>query len=163
MWHLMSTERDAPDEAVVVTVYLMMLQVLLLLLPVEHVTEQLDVLDGQAEDFVFAQLLLRRVSRHQFPQFGEGTTDVLLAPPFTIVAESLARENNQWSTAVGTFFRPAASGRKKASDHAARFDRVQPFAEVQRRTGSDARTLRLVVTRRRRLDFHRHFLSLDKA
>lgn len=68
--------------------------VLLLLLPFQHVAQEADVLDGQTEDLVLAQLLLRRVSGHQFSQFRKRAAYVLLPPTFPAVAKCLTREHD---------------------------------------------------------------------
>ena len=71
--------------------------IFLLLLPLEDVGEESDVFNGQPEDFVFAQLLLRRIGGHELPQLGKGSAHILLPPAFPTVAERLARENDERS------------------------------------------------------------------
>ena len=75
---------------------------LLLLLPLDDVAEQFYVFDSQPQDFVLAELLLGRVGGHQLAQFREGTADVLLSPALATVAEGLAREHDQRTSADWT-------------------------------------------------------------
>ena len=49
----------------------------LLLLIFDDTVEQLDVLDREPEDLILAQLLVRRVCRHELAQFGKRAVDVL--------------------------------------------------------------------------------------
>jgi len=134
-----------------------------LFLPVEDTAEKFDVLDGQSQDLVLAELLLRRVSGNQLAKFSERTAHVLLAPAFTTVAECLARENDEGAS-VGDVVTGRASGAACAVDtsgQSARFHRMQTLAEVLNARRTDARTrLRLVVfvaAQRRRFRLERHF------
>lgn len=60
-------------------------------LVVEDAAQQADVADGQPEDLVLTQLLVRWVRRHKAPQLGEGPVHVLLAPAFPAVGEHTSR------------------------------------------------------------------------
>lgn len=65
---------------------------LVLGLVVEQSDQEVDVLDRQPQDFVLAELFVRRVRRDEFPQLGERPVDVLLAPPLTAVGEDAASD-----------------------------------------------------------------------
>lgn len=58
------------------------------ILVVEELGQEVDVLHGQAEDLVLAELLVWRMGWDELPQIGEGTVHVLLPPALTGVREN---------------------------------------------------------------------------
>lgn len=56
----------------------------------QDLDQEVDIPHGQAKRFIFAQLLVWRVSGDEFPQLGEGTVDTLLPPPLPGVCEDLS-------------------------------------------------------------------------
>lgn len=60
-------------------------------LVVQYRAEQPDVADGQAQDLVLAELLVRRVGGHQAAQVGERAVHVLLSPSLAAVGEHAPR------------------------------------------------------------------------
>lgn len=63
----------------------------LVALVVQDGVEKVDVADGQAQDFILAQLLVRRMGWNQSPQLAEGAVDLLLTPALAAVGEHAAR------------------------------------------------------------------------
>lgn len=56
----------------------------------QDLDQEVDVSHCQAKRFIFAQLLVWRVSGDEFPQLGEGTVDALLPPALPGVCEDLS-------------------------------------------------------------------------
>lgn len=65
---------------------------LVLCLVVEQSDQEVDVLHSQTEDFILAELLVRRVCGDEFPQLGERPVHVLLSPALAAVGEDTASE-----------------------------------------------------------------------
>lgn len=56
-------------------------------LVIQQLDEEVDVLHGEAQDLVLAELLVRRVGRDEFAKLRERTIYVLLPPAFAAVSE----------------------------------------------------------------------------
>lgn len=63
---------------------------LVLRLVAEQSDQEVDVLHGQTQDFILAELLVGRVRGDEFPQLGEGAVHVLLSPALAAVGEDTA-------------------------------------------------------------------------
>src|SRR6218665_171467 len=61
-------------------------------LKLDDLVEQLYVLDGQSQDLVLAELLIRGMGWNELAKFGEGTVHVLLPPSLAAVREDTAND-----------------------------------------------------------------------
>jgi hypothetical protein len=64
----------------------------LFLLPLKDILQQLYVLDGHSQDFVFGQLLVRGMGRDQLSQFGKCSRYILLTPTLPGVGENFTHD-----------------------------------------------------------------------
>lgn len=80
------------SHALILHIILSRVPALVLVLVIEQCDQEVDVLHGQAEDFVLAEFLVGWVRGNEFPQLRESPVDVLLSPAFTAVGEDAAGE-----------------------------------------------------------------------
>lgn len=65
----------------------------------QDLDQEVDIPHSQAKRLIFAQFFVWRVSGDELPQFGKGTVDILLPPPFPGICEDLP--GHVWAPKMG--------------------------------------------------------------